>query len=202
MEKLRKRKIALSHIDLGGGLGVAYGSEKEVVPDIASYIGSIRAALVAGQCDDCELILEPGRSVVAAAGVLLTRVEYIKHTEINNFAIVDAAMNDLMRPSLYNGWHNVHRVYEQSTAESQYYDLVGAICESGDFLAKNRKLAITQGDLLAIDHVGAYGFSMSNNYNSRPRCVEVMVTGEKTFEIRRRETIQELFDSETVLPPD
>ncbi len=195
---LRSMGISIQHIDMGGGLGIAYG--KEPVPAIESYIKLIRDTLAAAGFGDCELILEPGRSIMGQAGMLITRVEYIKHTPVRSFAIMDAAMNDFMRPAMYDGWHEVHCVYQHDAVEPYRYDLVGAICESGDFLAKDRHLPLIQGDLLAIDHAGAYGFSMSSNYNSRPRCAELMVDGREIHLIRKRESISSLYAAESFLP--
>ncbi len=145
------------------------------------------------------ILVEPGRAIVGNAGVLLTRVEYLKHGEAKNFAVVDAAMNDLMRPALYDAWHEVVPVLQRS-GQSQVYDVVGPVCESGDFLARERVLCIEPGDLLALRSAGAYGSSMSSSYNTRARCPEVMVDGEHFHVIRRRETLDELLASESVLP--
>jgi diaminopimelate decarboxylase len=147
-----------------------------------------------------KLVFEPGRSIVANAGVLLTQVEYLKHTEHKDFAIVDAAMNDLIRPALYQAWMDVVAVQPRDSA-TRNYDIVGPICETGDFLAKDRNLALAEGDLLAVCSAGAYGFVMSSNYNTRGRAAEVMVDGEHVFEVRRRETLSELFAGECSLPP-
>jgi len=144
-------------------------------------------------------MFEPGRSIVGNAGILVTRVEYLKHTEAKNFAIVDAAMNDLLRPSLYDAWMGVVPVLE-SVAATHTYDIVGPVCESGDWLARERELALAPGDLLAITSAGAYGMTMSSNYNTRPRPAEVMVDGDHAYGIRRRETVAELFSSESILP--
>ncbi|MNQ25439.1 Diaminopimelate decarboxylase [compost metagenome] len=145
-------------------------------------------------------MFEPGRSIVANAGVLLTRVEYLKHTEHKDFAIVDAAMNDLIRPALYQAWMDVVAVQPRDGA-TRNYDIVGPICETGDFLAKDRQLALAEGDLLAVCSAGAYGFVMSSNYNTRGRAAEVLVDGDQAFEVRRRETLSELFAGESQLPP-
>lgn len=144
-------------------------------------------------------MFEPGRYIVANAGVLLTQVEYLKHTEHKNFAVIDAAMNDLIRPALYQAWMDVVPVQPRD-GEAQRYDLVGPICETGDFLAKDRDLALAEGDLLAVRSAGAYGFVMSSNYNTRGRAAEVMVDGEQAYEVRRRETLEELYAGESLLP--
>ena len=145
------------------------------------------------------LVFEPGRYIVANAGLLLTRVEYLKHTAHKDFAIIDAAMNDLIRPALYQAWMEVTPVVARA-GQKRTYDLVGPICETGDFLAKGRELALEEGDLLAIRSAGAYGFVMSSNYNTRGRAAEVLVDGERAFEVRRRETVQELYAGESLLP--
>ncbi|MFB3090416.1 MAG: diaminopimelate decarboxylase, partial [Gammaproteobacteria bacterium] len=147
-----------------------------------------------------ELIIEPGRSIVGNAGVLITQVEFLKHTPDRNFAIVDAAMNDLLRPSLYSAWHEIIPLTEQQTEAEKQYDIVGPICETGDFLGKERQLTLQQGDLLAVLSVGAYGFTMASTYNSRPKVCEVMVDGDEVFEIRKRETVEDLFKGESLLP--
>lgn len=194
---LEKRGIHLQHIDAGGGLGIAYGRE-ESAPTVRQYINTLMEGIPE---QEYEIIVEPGRSIVATAGVLLTRTEYVKHTDARDFAIVDAGMNDLMRPALYDGWHDVLPVHQDNgETEARSYDLVGPICESGDILAHDRHLALQQGDLLAITVVGAYGFSMSSNYNTRPRPCELLVDGQQTHLIRRRETIQDLVAGETMPP--
>ena len=146
-----------------------------------------------------EILIEPGRAIVGNAGILLTRVLYLKHNEDKNFAVVDAAMNDLMRPALYGAWQAIEPVVQNTRAETKTYDVVGPICETGDFLGKRRELAIQQGDLLAVRSAGAYGFTMSSNYNSRPRVAEIMVDGGKYQLIRQRETIEQLFANESLL---
>lgn len=168
----------------------------EQPPLAGEYIAAVRERL-AGR--DLALVFEPGRYIVANAGVLLTQVEYLKHTEHKDFAIVDAAMNDLIRPALYQAWMDVVAVQPRDGA-TRNYDIVGPICETGDFLAKDRDLALAEGDLLAVRSAGAYGFVMSSNYNTRGRAAEVMVDGEQTFEVRRRETLSELFEGESRLP--
>jgi diaminopimelate decarboxylase len=146
-----------------------------------------------------EILIEPGRAIVGNAGILLTEVLYLKHNADKNFAVVDAAMNDLMRPALYDAWQRIDRVVAETAATEKTYDVVGPICETGDFLGKSRELAIEQGDCLVIRSAGAYGFTMSSNYNSRPRVAEIMVDGDKAQVIRKRETIEQLFENETVL---
>src|SRR3989344_3391997 len=182
--------IPINHLDLGGGLGVQCRAEQP--PLAGDYIKAVRER-IAGR--DLALVFEPGRSIVANAGVLLTQVEYLKHTEHKDFAIVDAAMNDLIRPALYQAWMDVVAVQPRDSAPRNY-DIVGPICETGDFLAKDRQLALAEGDLLAVRSAGAYGFVMSSNYNTRGRAAEVMVDGDQAFEVRRRETLSELFAGE------
>ncbi|SDX34489.1 diaminopimelate decarboxylase [Pseudomonas syringae] len=194
VDRLGDCGIHLHHIDLGGGLGVRYRDEEP--PLAADYIKAVRERL-AGR--DLGLLFEPGRFIVANAGVLLTRVEYLKHTEHKDFAIVDAAMNDLIRPALYQAWMDVTAVHPRDS-EARAYDIVGPICETGDFLAKDRELALAEGDLLAVHSAGAYGFVMSSNYNTRGRAAEVLVDGSQAFEVRRRETVAELFAGESLLP--
>ncbi|PBQ16408.1 diaminopimelate decarboxylase [Pseudomonas congelans] len=194
VDRLGDCGIHLHHIDLGGGLGVRYRDEEP--PLAADYIKAVRERL-AGR--DLGLLFEPGRFIVANAGTLLTRVEYLKHTEHKDFAIVDAAMNDLIRPALYQAWMEVTAVRPRDS-EPRTYDIVGPICETGDFLAKGRELALAEGDLLAVHSAGAYGFVMSSNYNTRGRAAEVLVDGSQAFEVRRRETVAELFAGESLLP--
>lgn len=194
VDRLGDCGIYLRHIDLGGGLGVRYRDEEP--PLAADYIKAVRERL---DGRDLALVFEPGRFVVANAGVLLTQVEYLKHTEHKDFAIVDAAMNDLIRPALYQAWMDVTAVRPRDTA-ARAYDIVGPICETGDFLAKDRQLALEEGDLLAVHSAGAYGFVMSSNYNTRGRAAEVLVDGGQAIEVRRRETVAELFAGESLLP--
>ncbi|MWV10591.1 diaminopimelate decarboxylase [Pseudomonas sp. R-28-1W-6] len=194
VDQLAAQGIRIKHLDLGGGLGVQYRDEQP--PLAGDYIAAVRER-IAGR--DLALVFEPGRSLVANAGVLLTRVEYLKHTAHKDFAIVDAAMNDLIRPALYQAWMDVTAV-QPRTGEARNYDLVGPICETGDFLAKNRELVLAEGDLLAVRSAGAYGFVMSSNYNTRGRAAEVLVDGEQAFEVRRRETLAELYAGESLLP--
>ena len=196
---LSKEGIELRHLDIGGGLGIRY--QDETPPEPSEY-----AAEIVKKLKGCplEIIMEPGRAIVGNAGVLLTRVEYLKCTEHKNFAIVDAAMNDMLRPSLYSAWQDIIPVQiqdEQATdREMREYDIVGPVCETGDFLGKDRSLALAQGDLLAVRSAGAYGFTMSSNYNSRPRVAEVMVDGEQVHSVRTRETIDDLMTGESILP--
>ena len=194
VDRLGDCGIHLRHIDLGGGLGVRYRDEEP--PLAADYIKAVRERL---EGRDLGLVFEPGRFIVANAGILLTRVEYLKHTEHKDFAIVDAAMNDLIRPALYQAWMEVTAIHPRDGVP-RAYDIVGPICETGDFLAKNRELALAEGDLLAVHSAGAYGFVMSSNYNTRGRAAEVLVDGTRTFEVRRRETVAELFAGESLLP--
>jgi len=194
VDRLGDCGIYLRHIDLGGGVGVRYRDEEP--PLVADYIKTVRERL---EGRDLALLFEPGRYIVANAGVLLSRVEYLKHTEHKDFAIVDAAMNDLIRPALYQAWMDITAVRPRDSA-ARPYDIVGPICETGDFLAKGRELALEEGDLLAVHSAGAYGFVMSSNYNTRGRCAEVLVDGDQAFEVRRRETVAELFAGESLLP--
>ena len=194
VDKLEERGIKLHHLDLGGGLGICYQDEKPPLPE--EQMAAVLQRL-AGR--EFEILIEPGRAIVGNAGILLTEVLYLKHNADKNFAVVDAAMNDLMRPALYDAWQRIDRVIAETTATEKTYDVVGPICETGDFLGKSRELAIEQGDCLVIRSAGAYGFTMSSNYNSRPRVAEIMVDGDKAQVIRKRETIEQLFENETVL---
>ena len=194
VDALNARGIALRHIDCGGGIGIRYRDEQPPTP--AEYVAALCTAL-AGRSE--EILIEPGRAIVGNAGVLLTRVEYLKLNSYKNFAVVDAAMNDLLRPALYAAWMAITPV-QASTHAARVYDVVGPVCETGDFLGKDRLLAIAAGDLLAVRSAGAYGFSMSSNYNTRPRPAEVMVDGDRTHLIRRRETLDELLAGEAPLP--
>lgn len=193
-DKLTQKGITIEHLDLGGGLGVCYNDEKP--PVAQEYIQAVRERLVGR---DLSLLFEPGRYIVANAGILVTRVEYLKDTIYKNFAIVDAAMNDLIRPALYEAWMNIQPVIQKQEQPKQY-DIVGPICETGDFLGKDRSLIINEGDLLAIFSAGAYGFAMSSNYNSRARAAEVVVDGNKVHLIRDRETLASLYANEHLLP--
>jgi diaminopimelate decarboxylase len=194
VDALARAGIELAHIDLGGGLGIRYRDETPPQPDhyVATLLDSIGSR-------SQEILLEPGRSIVGNAGVLLTRVEYLKQGGARNFAIVDAAMNDLMRPSLYDAWHDVVPVKPLAGMPSHRYEIVGPVCESGDFLARGRDLALAEGQLLALMSAGAYGMSMSSNYNSRPRAAEVMVDGGQAHLIRARERIEDLYSGEKPL---
>lgn len=194
VDRLARHGIMIRHLDLGGGLGVRYQDEQP--PCAGEYMAAVRER-VAGR--DLALVFEPGRYIVANAGVLLTRVEYLKHTEHKDFAIVDAAMNDMLRPALYQAWMDVQPV-KPRTGMPRCYDVVGPVCETGDFLAKERDLTLVAGDLLAVCSAGAYGFVMSSNYNSRGRAAEVVVDGEQAYQVRRRESIKELFAHESLLP--
>jgi diaminopimelate decarboxylase len=191
---LEHEGIHLHHIDLGGGLGICYKDERP--PEPSEYIQAILARLGSHQH---EILLEPGRAIVGNAGILVTQVEYLKTTPHKNFAIVDAAMNDLVRPALYSAWQDIIPVTKQSDATEQHWDIVGPVCETGDFLGKDRALKLNPGDLLAIRSSGAYGFSMSSNYNSRPRVAEIMVDGTKVRVIRDRERISHLWAGEHLL---
>ena len=192
---LKADGIHLHHLDLGGGLGIRYNDEQP--PEPAEYITAVLERL--GNTG-FEILLEPGRAIVGNAGILVTQVEYLKPTVHKNFAIVDAAMNDLVRPALYSAWQKIIPVNQQSTAPEQVWDIVGPVCETGDFLGKDRVLKLSQGDLLVIRSSGAYGFSMSSNYNSRPRVAELMVDGNQVHLIRERESIAQLWTGEHLLP--
>lgn len=194
IDQLATAGIHIHHLDLGGGLGVIYRSETP--PDVADYMGAIKAKLGDRKLS---LMFEPGRSISANAGVLLTKVLYLKPTEHKNFAIIDAAMNDNIRPSLYQAWQEIRAVKPRAQAGKQW-DLVGPICETGDFLGKDRELAIEPGDLLAMMSTGAYGFSMSSNYNPRGRAAEVIVDGDQIHLVRARETIDDMLRGEAVIP--
>ena len=193
--KLKSEGIPLGHIDIGGGMGIVYRDEQPFAP-----LDFVHAVCKQLSDPHMEILIEPGRSIVGEAGVLLTRVLYLKETASRNFAITDAAMNDLLRPALYDAWQHVLPVRDAGRGSPKRYDLVGPVCESADFLALDRELDIAEGDLLALGSAGAYGFSMSSNYNARPRAAEVMVDGEEFFEVRRRETIENLVSGESLLP--
>jgi diaminopimelate decarboxylase len=194
IDQLAGLGITLHHIDLGGGLGIRY--QDEDVPSVKSYLQPLLHEL-AGR--GLKILLEPGRRLVGNAGVLLTRVEYLKPGAVKNFAIVDAAMNDLTRPALYDAWHDIVPVAPRN-GKTSHWEIVGPICESGDFLGHHRPLDLEAGDLLAILSAGAYGMAMSSNYNSRPRAAEVMVDGSNSHLIRRRESVEELYALESQLP--
>jgi diaminopimelate decarboxylase len=194
VDRLARAGIELEHLDLGGGLGIRYRDEQPPTPE--RYIATLRETL-RGRRE--RILLEPGRTLVGNAGLLLTRVEYVKRGGERNFAVVDAAMNDLLRPALYDAWHDIRPVTPRSSAASNY-EIVGPVCESADFLGHDRALAIEAGDLLAVLSAGAYGMSMSSNYNSRPRAAEVMVDGGEVHLIRARETLHDMISSERLLP--
>jgi diaminopimelate decarboxylase len=193
VDALAKEGIRLEHLDLGGGLGISYNDETP--PEIADYVAALLGAL-GGRKE--KLILEPGRVLVGNAGVLLTRVEYLKHGEEKNFAIVDAAMNDLMRPALYDAYHHILPVKREKHV-SQSYEVVGPICETGDFIGHSRDLSIAPQSLLAVLSAGAYGMSMSSNYNTRPRVAEVIVDGNVVHLVRERETVTQLYAGEKLI---
>ncbi|MBE0361912.1 diaminopimelate decarboxylase [Pseudoalteromonas ulvae UL12] len=193
--QLAEYGITLKHLDVGGGLGVAYLAEEP--PHPSTYVSQLIERLA--PFPDLELVFEPGRAIAANAGILVTQVEYLKQNQDKHFAIVDAGMNDLLRPSLYQAWQNIIPVSPHE-GDTQQYDIVGPVCETGDFLGKDRALCLTQGDLLAVRSAGAYGFTMSSNYNSRPRVAEIMVDGDTVHVIRKRETIADLYQGENTLP--
>lgn len=194
--RLESAGIRLSHIDLGGGIGIRYRDEFQA--PVAEFV---RAALAALGTRKESLIMDPGRAIVGDAGLLLARIEYVKHGQSKSFVVVDAAMNDLIRPALYDAWHEVRTVREtESGAATGVYDVVGPVCESADFLARDRELAARPGDFLAVMSAGAYGMVMSSNYNTRPRPAEVMVSGAKASLVREREKVEQLFAAERVLP--
>jgi len=194
IKRLSEQGIELQHIDVGGGLGVRYQNEVPPLPD--AYVADVLSVLgSAGH----KILIEPGRAIVANAGVLLTRVEYLKQGMDRHFAIVDAGMNDLLRPSLYSAWQEIVPVESHADGEERLYDVVGPVCETGDFLGKGRSLLINEGDVLAVRSAGAYGFTMSSNYNSRPRAAEVLVDGDQVHLIRERESIESLFSGESVV---
>ncbi len=198
IDRLRARGIAVEHLDVGGGLGVRYRDETPPAP--AAYARAIRDC-VAGR--DLKLVFEPGRVLAADAGVLLTAVELLKsgtRRSDKHFAVVDAAMNDLLRPALYGAWQAIVPVIESATAAPKLWEIVGPVCETGDFLGHNRMLALAEGDLLAVRGAGAYGFAMASTYNARPRAAEVMVDGDAVYEVRARESIADLMRGERRLP--
>lgn len=197
IDQLREQGIDIKHLDVGGGLGIDYGGD--VAPNITDFANHILQHIENSGFGYLDLIFEPGRSLVGNAGVLLTKIEYLKPTEAKNFCIVDAAMNDLMRPAMYEAFHHIVPVLLKPLPH-QIYDIVGPVCETGDWLGKDRELAVEQDDLLMIMSAGAYGSSMSSNYNTRARSAEVMVVGDKTFLIKERESIQSLFAGEHLLP--
>ena len=194
IEQLAEMGIAIHHLDLGGGLGIQYKDETPPAP--AEYAKALSEKL---EGRNLQILVEPGRAIAGNAGILVTQVEFTKNNDEKNFAIVDAAMNDLMRPALYGAWQDIVPVNKKE-GDTQCYDIVGPICETGDFLGKDRNLNIQSGDLLAVRSSGAYGFTMSSNYNTRPRVAEIMVDGNKVHVVRERETIESLFENEKILP--
>lgn len=195
IDALADQGISIQHLDLGGGLGVQYRDEQP--PTVAQYIGAIRQIL--GQ-RKLQLMFEPGRSIAANAGLLVMQVEYLKPTPEHHFALVDAAMNDMLRPALYQAWMDIRRVEETPGGHLAQWDIVGPVCETGDFLGKERTLSLRQGDLLAMFGAGAYGFTMSSNYNSRGRAAEIMVDGSSAYVVRQRETLADILRGESRLP--
>ena len=198
VDKLKVEGIELQHLDIGGGLGVQY--QDEIIPTPDEYITQVKQRLEATGNEHLAILVEPGRSIVAQAGILLTRVELIKTTPYKKFAIVDGAMNDLLRPSIYSAWHRIENTLVQGEHPEALYDVVGPVCETGDFLGKERRLSISEGDLLAVFSAGAYGFTMSSNYNSRNRPAEVMVEDQEAHLIRARETFEQQIAPESLLP--
>ncbi len=197
VEDLEEQRIPIEHVDIGGGLGIRYRDEQ--VPGAARYV----AALIEGMRArgfDLPLLIEPGRAIVGNAGIMLTTVEYVKSNGDKNFAVVDAGMNDFVRPALYGAWHDIVPLLSDSVGQTRRYDVVGPVCESGDVLGKDRDLNVVEGDVLAIRNTGAYGWVLSSNYNSRPRPPEVMVDDDEFYLVRHRETIDELCAAESVLP--
>ncbi|MGS0741895.1 diaminopimelate decarboxylase [Glaciimonas sp. GG7] len=204
IDQLSSEDIHLHHLDIGGGIGITYDDEKPVA--VSAYLEKLFARIDHWRAEKYQglpmkVLFEPGRSVVGNAGILLTEIQYLKHGASKNFAVVDAAMNDLMRPAMYQAWHGIQTVTEQNpNASSHTYDVVGPICESGDWLARERALAVEQGDLLAFQSAGAYGMTMASNYNTRGRAAEVMVDGDRVHLIRKREEPRDLFSLESLLP--
>jgi diaminopimelate decarboxylase len=190
--ELSAEGVDIKHLDLGGGIGIAYDDEQTI--DIASYIQEALAKV-----GDLKILLEPGRAIVGNAGIFVTQVEYLKQSDKKSFAIIDGAMNDLLRPALYSAYHKAVVVEQNPNGVTDAWDLAGPVCETGDFLAKNRTLTLAQGDYVALMSAGAYGFSMSSNYNTRPRVAEVMVSGETHTLVRKRESIESLFENEYTL---
>jgi diaminopimelate decarboxylase len=195
IEKLRAQGIDIHHLDLGGGLGIRYRDEEPPLP--AEWASALHDRLAGF---DGTIVVEPGRAIAGNAGILVSRVNYLKHGPDKNFAVIDAAMNDLIRPSLYGAWQEIIRVEQVSDAAERLYDVVGAICESSDFLGKDRALRLHQGDLLAIRSSGAYAFGMASNYNTRTRAAEVMVDGDRHYCVRERERYEDLIRGESLLP--
>jgi diaminopimelate decarboxylase len=197
IEELKTRDIHIEHLDIGGGLGIDYGGD--IAPDITDFANTLLNHIESKGYGHLDVIFEPGRSLVGNAGILLTKIEYLKPSPAKNFCIVDAAMNDLMRPAMYEAFHNIVPV-QQKDIPTEKYDVVGPVCETGDWLGKDRDLAVENDDLLMILSAGAYGSTMSSNYNTRARAAEVMVSGNDVFLIRKRETISSLFANEYLLP--
>ena len=195
IEKLRAQGILIKHLDLGGGLGIRYRDEEPPLP--ADWASALQERLASF---DGTIVIEPGRAIAGNAGILVSRVNYLKHGADKNFAVIDAAMNDLIRPSLYGAWQEIIRVEQASDAPEKLYDVVGAICESSDFLGKDRRLSLRQNDLLAIRSSGAYAFGMASNYNTRVRAAEVMVDGDRHYCVREREDFEDLIRGESLLP--
>ncbi len=195
IDDLKAQGVNIRHLDVGGGLGVVY--RDELPPQPSEYATALLSRLTGRE--ELELIFEPGRAIAANAGILVTKVEFLKHTEHKNFAIIDAAMNDLMRPALYQAWQDIVPVVPRE-GEAQSYDLVGPICETGDFLGKDRDLVLEANDLLAVRSSGAYGFVMSSNYNTRTRAAEIMVDGDQVHLVRKREELSSLWELESILP--
>jgi diaminopimelate decarboxylase len=195
-ERLATQGVQIHHLDVGGGLGVRY-QEGQAAPSPADYMAQL---FTDERLRQYEIFVEPGRAIAANAGILVTEVEFLKPSEYKNFAIVDAAMNDLIRPALYSAWQEIIPVVPRTTGETVTYDVVGPVCETGDFLGKERDLNIQPGDFLAVRSSGAYGFTMSSNYNTRPRAVEVMVDGDAVHVVRQRETLDDLLRGENILP--
>ncbi|MDD2883804.1 MAG: diaminopimelate decarboxylase [Dechloromonas sp.] len=195
VDQLTAEGITLHHLDIGGGLGIKYKAE-QTQPTVAAYLNPLLDKL-AGR--GLQIVMEPGRRLVGNAGLLLTHIEFLKEGDGKNFAIIDAAMNDLMRPALYEAWHDIHPVMPRDGAPRDY-DVVGPVCETGDFLGQARPLCVQPGDLLAVMSAGAYGMAMASNYNTRPRAVEVMVDGDQVHRIRQRETVEQLYAGEQMLP--
>jgi diaminopimelate decarboxylase len=191
VEKLKTKNILIDHLDIGGGIGVSYDQEETI--NIEDYLNS-----VTNRVDQMKILVEPGRSIVGNAGIFVTKVEYLKQNNLKSFAIVDGAMNDLIRPSLYQSYHQAVLIDDNSKGINDTWDIVGPVCESTDFLAKDRNLTLEKGDYIAIMTAGAYGFVLSSNYNSRPRVPEIMVSGNKHSTIRKRETIDSLYENESL----
>lgn len=198
VEQIEADGVKIHHVDVGGGLGITY--DDETPPDIGAYVRAVLERIDARGHGHREIWFEPGRSLTGNAGILLARVEFLKQGEEKNFAIVDAAMNDLARPAMYQAFHAIEPVTPRTDVAAAVYDVVGPVCESGDWLGRDRSLAIAPGDLLAIRSAGAYGFTMSSNYNTRPRAAEVIVDGASAYLVRPRETVESLFEREAVLP--